>query len=439
MHPPRAQPDEQPQSNQMTRTVSAPTILDVIDNFFGADAEILHEPGHRLMEFGEEVRRFSAAWDARSVEREVYPVYVGGLPSANIWLAQHGQLVLTTLLYSDRAIARDPVSDWFADERYESPTLSRSRPGYRGGDGASPAVAETRQFLVNAIAGLRILRPLIEAGIVVPIPPRRILAEHPDEVRNVATAVSDRALADVAGVALRFRPRELAVEDNVRGLFVLAGGERQQQVRKAFGDAIQFFAGEIVLSGALGANYLAPFSFETYLVQEGLDRDVFGDPSARVARGVLDSQLPVFEGLFPGVVAAIHDDDAFGAFRRDLHQAYAGLPLGDSEEAARYLTSVEEAVLRPLIVEAERQVSRGRLRNMARVGQDSVRFAATLAGSTAAAAAGLRPEVGALTAVGTWGVIQRLRGGRQAPASQPVWTVLTGHRHSAGSEVAGLN
>jgi hypothetical protein len=75
-------------------------------------------------------------------------------------------LVLSTLLYSGQVYAKDPLSDWFADERYHIERPLAGRPGYFHEDG-SPNIAQTRAFLNVVVPALHRLRPLIESGALV--------------------------------------------------------------------------------------------------------------------------------------------------------------------------------------------------------------------------------------------------------------------------------
>ena len=100
------------------------TILDVVDNFFHKDAtpsevlDVRRLPGRVLYEFGDEVRRFASTYTSESATTMgEAPIYLGGWPSASFW-AVHGDLILSSLLYAGRVLVKDPLSDWFSDERY---------------------------------------------------------------------------------------------------------------------------------------------------------------------------------------------------------------------------------------------------------------------------------------------------------------------------------
>jgi hypothetical protein len=73
------------------------TVLDVIDGFFGNDPDVLTVPGKALYEFGREVQRFADAYEPPPLADSERMLYLGGWPSANVWLADTGvpQLVGT--------------------------------------------------------------------------------------------------------------------------------------------------------------------------------------------------------------------------------------------------------------------------------------------------------------------------------------------------------
>jgi hypothetical protein len=72
-------------------------MLDVLDNYFGPNEDIRRVPGRRLMDFGDEVRRFTGSLAPTSLNPAQHPIYLGGWPSANIWDAGNSHWFLPPL------------------------------------------------------------------------------------------------------------------------------------------------------------------------------------------------------------------------------------------------------------------------------------------------------------------------------------------------------
>jgi hypothetical protein len=89
------------------------TVLDVIDNFFARDSDpdVARLPGRRLYDLGMEARRLAQAADAPQVGRG--SIYLGGWPSANFW-AVSGDLIMSTLLYADSVVIKDPLTEGYS-------------------------------------------------------------------------------------------------------------------------------------------------------------------------------------------------------------------------------------------------------------------------------------------------------------------------------------
>lgn len=409
------------------------TILDAIDGFFGSDLDLRGVPGRRLLEFGEEVRRLEDAFVPPQRDSGIPVSFLGGWPSANVWLSQNAPLVMSSLLYSQAAIACDPVIDWFSHHRYRRPQLMGARPGYLDARG-EPKVANTRQFLSVAIPALHRLRPLVESEALQFIPSQRLLWEHGDKAEAVSDRIVNELDPDPGEFAERFRPHELARADSLRGLFVFAGGDREEQIRRAVEQAVRYFAGEYVLAELFGGAYAAPYRFEQYLCNEGLGASVRREPGGRVLHAVTRSSLPVFQGLTPAVLARIRDDDAFGSFRSDLYSAYSNLPeAGSQEDLDRDMREAEEAVLAPKISEARRAVTGGPFAQVLRVLDVPLRIALSIA-VAATSPLGLGPQAAAVAGTSTASTLLD-RAIRKSRGSSAIWATLDRHGQGAGQHV----
>lgn len=409
------------------------TIIDAIDGFFGAQPDVQRVPGRRLLEFGEEVRRLEGTVDPEP-ERSGIPVsYLGGWPSANVWLSQNAPLVMSSLLYSQGAIACDPVTDWFSHYRYRRPQVLGSRPGYLD-DKGEPDVGKTRSFLSVAMPALDRLRPLIESGAVRLVPSQRLQWEKAGEVETVARRVIESIDLAPAEFARRFRPSDLARADSLRGLFVFAGGDRENQIRQAVEQAVRYFAGEYVLASLFSGTYVAPYPFEQFLCSNGLGASVRREPGGRVLQALMHTSLPVFQGLTPSVLASIRDDDAFGSFRSELYSAYAALPeSGTQEDLTRMMREAEDAVLAPRVAQARRAANSGPYARVLRVLDVPFRIALSIA-VAATSPLGLASQAAAAASSSTASTLLD-RAIRKPEGTTAIWTSLLRHNQGVDQHV----
>jgi hypothetical protein len=411
----------------------AVSVLDVIDNFTGPSSlDLRTAPGTVLEELGEHVRASAAAAE-RSGPLEPGTVYLGGWPSANFW-AVGGDLLLSSLLYSPAVLVRDPISDWFSNEQYRVRHKMPARPGYLDGDGR-PNIAATRAFLANVLPQLEEWRPLIEAGVVVLTTAEDHALADKAAIEDLQGRLEVALLTDPVAYAHQFRPTEIAVEDNVRGSFVFAGGEQVSQLKRAQSDGIYHFAREYILASHHGATYTAPFRHERYLCREGLGR--VASPANQVVEALLRSELPILSGLTPSIIGKVHDDDGFASFRERLHLVYSQVPVGESDEhIRRYLQEQESALLEPSLKQAEKSAERG---PMGRLGVTLTENAFALATAVATGLI-LRDPLAAtgVAVLGTaaQGIVSRHAGTQQHP--QRIWTALTKHQRSARDEMRGV-
>lgn len=407
------------------------SVLDVIDNFTTQSSmDLRTAPGTALEELGGLVRASAAAERPARAARPG-TVYLGGWPSANFW-AVGGDLLLSSLLYSPAVLVRDPISDWFSNEQYQVRHKISARPGYLDEEGR-PNVAATRAFLSNVLPKLQEWRPLIEAGVVILVTAEDHALAQQDAIAKLQAELEGRLLTDPVAYADQFRPREIAVEDNVRGSFVFAGGDQINQLRTAQSDGLYHFAREYVLAAGHGATYTAPFRHERYLCN-GLTE--IATPASRVVEALLRSELPIFQGLTPGIIGTIHDDDSFAAFRERLHTVYAQTPIEESDEhIRRYLNEQESALLEPALRQAEKSVERGPI---GRLGVTITQNA--FAVTTAIATGAILKDPIAATAVAAIGVVAQAKVSERVstPSPQRVWNALVKHHRSARDELRGV-
>lgn len=407
----------------------ATSVLDVISDFFALRraGDFWTLPGSALYELGEEVRKFYR--DRHPVQVDGHRSYLGGWPSAN-YGAVHGDLLLTSLLYTEHVVVRDPIYDWFAPEQYRNEHMMSARPGYLP-DGA-PNVRATRAYLTSAFERLSLLKPLIDRQIVILVPGEMIVSQESEMIESLRRDLENQLEPRIEEYVQRFSPTDLAVEDNQRGLFVFAGGDRIEQQLKAQQHAIRYFAREFVLSRSSGATYTAAFAHEMYLASEGLGQALA--PSGHVVSALLASKVPVFSNLSPGIIAKIHEHEAFGEFRAELRNSYQGAPANDPVALKVFTEDQDREVLMPRLREAERSVSSGFFRDLGVVAKKS-RFGIA-AGFAVDMLAGTPGPVTALSAGVT--LASAFLDHRRHPGhSTPIWTALVKHNQQFDDELSG--
>ena len=409
-----------------------PTILDVIDNFTTSKGRQLHElPGTALWELGALVNQYADAVEPPLLRSDSHPIYLGGWPSANFWVAAHGPMVLSSLLYCGQLIAKDPLVDWFSPARYEFPRNLTDRQGYLTNEG-SPNVAGTRRFLAVMIPRLLVLRPLIESGTLVLVSGEAFSARTQAEVAELRDKL--KTTVSTEEVVARFRPRDLAADDRRRGMFV--GAPSPDPISGLEGNiegTMEYFAREYLLARSVGAEYTAPWDYETFLCEEGLAKIQNESASQRVVQALLRTSLPIFGGLTPRLVAQIKDDEAFGSFRSDLIKTYRDIPKTASDaDVRRYIAENESALLQPQIERAELAAKRGWL---ARAGAELVDAAIQIGVGVAADAVAGRANEQSVAREGLGYLVDRVRSPRRTRDSLTVWTKLARHRRSIEQEL----
>jgi hypothetical protein len=238
---------------------------------------------------------------------------------------------------------------------------------------------------------------------------------------------------DPESITGQFHPADLAVDDRRRGAFVFAGGNKQEQLRRAIDRSLRYFAREWLLTQAYGAEYVAPWPYEQYLCEEGLDRLLASSEHYKTVNALLQSCLPVFQGLSPKLVADIHDDPTFADFRANLFEVYRGLPgLGPGSDFQRYLAQTEETLLRPVLERAEREADHGFLRRLGiQVGEITVSMGARIAFDASTHQFGWHT----VASEGVGVLADRVRLGQTSRSPVSVWTKLYRHRRKVADEL----
>lgn len=408
--------------------MTATTTLDLLDEHFppGRSLDPASTPGSAIFEFGEAVRSTSSLPVAR---QGLKPIYIGGWPSSNFGLV-NGDLLLSSLLYNDQVLIRDPIADWFSDDQYFVEHTLSARPGHRDLANQRQNTAATRQFLHTAIAALRSMRPLIEAGIIGLVPSAATIRARSRDIAAFTTQLSGLEAFSPTSYSGAFSPNDIPVEDNVRGMFVFAPGtEAEPQIRSALKRGLTYFGREYMVAEEFGATYTAAFEHELYICRNG---SLAMRPQSQVTEALLQSQLPIFQALTPSLIASIHDDDSFAAFRVELHDLYESAPRGGSQkDLAAFVADQEQVKLQPALNAAQRSAERGLL---GRVGVGVRRSAFGIASgliTDALAGTGGLATVTNATSSAIAGFLDKPARG----AGQPIWTSLIRHQRTVTEEL----
>ncbi|MCS6566552.1 SEC-C domain-containing protein [Curtobacterium flaccumfaciens pv. flaccumfaciens] len=408
--------------------MTASTTLDLIDEHFppGRPLDPASTPGSAIFEFGEAVRSNPSL----PVPRQgLAPIYIGGWPSSNFGLV-NGDLLLSSLLYNDQVLIRDPIADWFSDDQYFVDHTLSARPGHRDLAKRRQNTAATRQFLHAAVAALRSMRPLIEAGIIGLVPSAATIRARDRDIAAFTTQLSEFEAFSPVLYSGAFSPNDIPVEDNVRGMFVFAPGTAAEpQVSSALKRGLTYFAREYTVAKEFGATYAAAFEHELYICRNG---SLAMRPQSQVTEALLQSQLPIFQALTPSLIASIHDDDSFASFRVELHNLYESAPRrGSQKDLADFVADQEQVKLQPALNAAQRSAERGLL---GRVGVSLRRGAFGIASglvTDALASTGGLATVANATSSAIAGFFDK----PARDAGQPVWTSLIRHRRTVTEEL----
>lgn len=312
--------------------------------------------------------------------------------------------------------------------------MMASRPGYLdSSNNFAVRMDVTRTFLTNVVRALETIRPLVDAGLVILAPAERSHLRNGRAIERLVDTLGEAVCKDPLAYSARFDPRDIAAETNLRGMFVFAPEpDPSDQIRRAIHHGLRYFAREYVLCAEYGATYTAAFEHELFLCRDGLNR--IAGPSTRVSQAILQSDLPILAGLTPKIVATIHDDDAFGTFRQELHEIYQGAPLdGTTAEISAYVRDQEAVLLAPRVADVEKSANRGALG----------RIGISLSKSKFSLAAGLASDL----LLGSSGLATGLQAARtlvEAKTAAPrgprrIWAALVRHQRQPNEELRSVS
>jgi len=318
-----------------------PTILDVIQNFWGAEASKRIEKATKakLKEFGKEVNRFYEAYSPRGPKTTDFRTYYGGLVAVNFSLSGgKQQTFFNNLLYAHSTIVPDPIARWYFD-RYED--LAKTPPAeYLNGAAAANQsewigwmlssyrafqwdVESCREVLGFFVSGLLTLKPLVDAGIVVLMSQPHTLL--PGSRAMVDSAVDDAGDPNFLAICEAKLDEPLPLWDNVRGGIMTPGSNNSEDIAPiakwaAAKEAAYHIRKNLLIAHSCGGVYVPENRTDFALLSGILNRTshALGCENLHMstAQGLRELKVPSIEGLPLAELVAIRKDGAgFEEFR----------------------------------------------------------------------------------------------------------------------------
>jgi hypothetical protein len=364
------------------------TILDVLMNFCDGDlsyaaAERLSDA--RIEELGVEVNRFYDNWTpppepAPGDGARPFRAYAGSwLNSGRI--GKRREMSLSHLLYADSVVIHDPMARYFDPEAGRVPAPKVNAPGVDltrqlvgpGMDNLSYGhyspdhdILWTRVFLEETLPAYRALAPLIEEGLVLPVPQRRIARRHGDEIlAAIEDDLTDERLAALLDSDDGAHP---LITESARGqLLTLPEGldpavaDRLRVVGPA-----NMLNRELAIAREMGARYVPSDAVDWRLLELRLRRtgETLGladDISVVTLPAVAAGVVPLVSTLDTKTVVDIRkNEDAFASWRAELRSVVRTLEAGpdDPDAFAKEAQGAIEDHLTPQILEVKRARSR---------------------------------------------------------------------------------
>jgi hypothetical protein len=159
-----------------------------------------------------------------------------------------------------------------------------------------------------------------------------------------------------------FSPNDLAIDDNRRGMFLFIKGIANDQISKHIKQSADYFSTDYLLSSMFGYYYTSVFKYESYLCEKGVNDILLNLPGTKIVNAVLNSDLSIYRGLTPEIIADIRDDDNFAQFRMHVSDVYRNIPqTTDSDALKKIIAELEETYLAPVLAKIQDDVSKGAL------------------------------------------------------------------------------
>ena len=334
------------------------SIFEVLNNFLGSQdcpqAERLNN--RNIRDLREHVINFYGAYEipARNQDEERY--YLGGFLSSPLFPLETSPYISSALLCADSLVLFDPLHYWFCEEQYKREQLLTALPGWIDWQTKRPDYGKTKLYLGKILPWLYRLRPLVDAGIVVFIPAEQIVYSSLAEMKDLESGITG-FVQPLESLTDKFSPDEITVDDNRKGLFVFAGGEREKQIQKALGRGFQQFAKDVVIAKTTGSIYTAPFRWEQHLGKLVFDGFAVSEYHTAVIECVRNLRLPILTNLSPEVLTKIHKDSSYAEFLAELSGTFRSInaEIGSQDFADR-VAQIERDLLLPKVEAVHREV-----------------------------------------------------------------------------------
>ncbi len=363
-----------PRNRKKGKPVPIGTILDVLDDFFGSQSypvgkQLNNSQIHQLREHVIEFYHGYKAGPRREFETRLF---LGAFLSSPFLSVELAPYVSSALLCADSLVIFDPLHYWLCDEQYRRPRLLGAPRGWKNPQTGIPELALTKEFLSQALRWLSGMRPLVEEGVVLLTPAEQITIEQYETITGFASNIVDQ-LNPMPRLAEDFGPDEITVDDNRKGLFAFAGGNREKQISKYLTEGLAHFARDVVLANATNALYCAPFRWEQYLGKSALDRFFESAYQAKITEAIRNLRLPILSQLSPDVLVRIHRDSGYAEFRRGLTDALRSIQAEiGSPNFADEVGRVERDILIPKIETIYREISSEPFQRFTKARQEGV-------------------------------------------------------------------
>jgi len=206
-----------------------------------------------------------------------------------------------------------------------------------------------RKYLTQAISWLSHLRPLVDKGIVVLVPVEQIVLSEIRTIDQFSNGIKAH-FSPTDKLADLFEPDEITVDDNRKGLFGFAGGNREHQIQHSIGRGIEHFAKDVIIANATGSLFTAPFKWEQFLGKNSLEGFTSSEYKAKTVEGIRNLHLPILSNLSPELVVRIHNDSGYTLFRASLIEALQNIQeeIG-SPDFIKRVQQIETDILQPKV------------------------------------------------------------------------------------------
>lgn len=337
-------------------------------------------PDKKVEELRADVLEFYSKFQCPEPEEMHNRVHLGGFLSSPPMVDRMAPYLASALLTSDSIVLYDPIHYWFCEEQYKRSRLLSAPTGWLNPDTRAPDFIKTRTYLGMALSFLYSVRALIEAGIIVLVPVEKLVFDRISLLSECELHVKEK-LGEVLQLTQKFPPEAVTVDDNRKGLFLFAGGNKREQIEKQIGHGVSQFSRDMLVTACTDSTYVAPFPWEQHLARESLSEFTLGDSHAKLIEALTQVQIPLLANLTPQVILDIHRGSGFSEFRTGLAETFRHIDsvIGSPAFVTR-VKEIEKDILLPKVASIHKEVgSSAFLRHSAESAKEAtLRFGATI-------------------------------------------------------------